>query len=77
MYPHGWPNSPSNDRAEKKHIARGQKTTPQASRSSPLWARLEAFVREQVQRFIRALLEEIAAQLGRPKSARTGLPKEY
>ena len=48
-----------------------QKTTVQASPSSPMWERLEAFVREQVQRFIQALLEEeVTALLGRPKSAR-------
>ncbi|HXH13783.1 MAG TPA: IS256 family transposase [Alphaproteobacteria bacterium] len=46
-------------------------TTPQGSASSHIWERLEAFVREQVQRFIQALLEEeITALLGRPKSAR-------
>lgn len=48
-----------------------QKTTVQASPSSPMWERLEAFVREQVQQFIQALLEEeVMALLGRPKSAR-------
>jgi transposase-like protein len=36
-----------------------------------MWERLGAFVREQVQRFIHALLEEeVTALLGRPKSAR-------
>jgi transposase-like protein len=36
-----------------------------------MWERLEAFVREQIQRFIQALLEEeVTALLGRPKSAR-------
>ena len=48
-----------------------QKTTVQPSSSSPMWDRWEAFVREQVQRFIQALLEEeVTALLGRPKSAR-------
>ena len=48
-----------------------QKTTTQSSASSQLWERLEEFVREQVQRFIQALLEEeVSALLGRPKSAR-------
>jgi putative transposase len=48
-----------------------QKTTSHASSSSPIWEHLEAFVREQVQRLIRALLEEeITELLGRPKSAR-------
>jgi putative transposase len=48
-----------------------QKTTTQSSSSSPMWERLEEFVREQVQRFIQALLEEeVSALLGRPKSAR-------
>jgi putative transposase len=48
-----------------------QKTTVQASPSSPMWERLEAFVREQVQQFIQALLEEeVTAFLGRPKAAR-------
>src|SRR5918999_28637 len=38
-----------------------------------MWERLEVFVREQVQRFIQALLdEEITALLGRAKSARRG-----
>jgi hypothetical protein len=35
-----------------------EKTTVQASLSSPMWERLEAFVREQVQRFIQTRLEE-------------------
>jgi putative transposase len=48
-----------------------QKTTLQASSSSLIWERLEAFVREQVQRFIQAVLEEeITGLLGRPKAAR-------
>ena len=48
-----------------------QKTTTQSSSSSQMWERLDEFVREQVQRFIQALLEEeVSALLGRPKSAR-------
>ena len=48
-----------------------QKTTSQASSSSPIWERLGAFVREQVQRFIQALLAEESSEfLGRPTSAR-------
>jgi putative transposase len=48
-----------------------QKTTTQALSSSEIWERLEAFVREQVQWFIQALLEEeITALLGRAKSTR-------
>jgi putative transposase len=49
----------------------GEKTTPYASSSSPMWERLEGFVREHIQRFIQTLLEEeVTALLGRPKSAR-------
>jgi putative transposase len=48
-----------------------QQTTRQPSSSSQMWERLEVFVREQIQRFIQALLEEeVTALLGRPKSAR-------
>jgi putative transposase len=48
-----------------------QQSTSHTSSSSPIWERLEAFVREQVQRLIQALLEEeVTALLGRPKSAR-------
>jgi putative transposase len=48
-----------------------QKTTVQTSPSSSMWERLEAFVREQVQQFIQALLEEeVTALLGRPRSTR-------
>lgn len=48
-----------------------QKSTTPTSSSSQMWERLEAFVREQIQRFIQALLEEeVTALLGRPKSAR-------
>jgi hypothetical protein len=34
-----------------------QKTTTPPSSSSQMWERLEAFVREQIQQFIQALLE--------------------
>ena len=48
-----------------------EKTTRQASSSSPLWEGLEVGVREPIQRLIQALLaEEVTAVLGRPKSAR-------
>jgi putative transposase len=48
-----------------------QKTTTPTSSSSQMWERLEAFVREQIQRVIQALLEEeVTALLGRRKSAR-------
>jgi putative transposase len=48
-----------------------QKTITPTSPSSQMWERLEAYAREQVQRFIQALLaEEVTALLGRPKSAR-------
>ena len=50
-----------------------QETTSRASPSRPIWERLEAYVREQVQQRIRALLEEeIPALLGQPQSARRG-----
>jgi putative transposase len=56
---------------KKGDTAVEQKTTIQSSSSSQMWERLEGFVREQVQRFIQALLdEEITALLGRAKSAR-------
>lgn len=35
-----------------------QQTTTQPASSGPMWQRLEACVREQVQQFIQALLEE-------------------
>ena len=58
---------------KKGDTAVEQKTTTQSSPSSQMWERLEVFVREQVQRFIQALLdEEITALLGRAKSARWG-----
>jgi putative transposase len=48
-----------------------QQIIEQTSTSSAMWEGLEAWVREQVQRLIQALLEEeVAAFLGRPKSAR-------
>jgi putative transposase len=48
-----------------------QKTTTDVVSSSEMWERLEGFVREHIQRFIQALLEEeVTALLGRPKSAR-------
>jgi putative transposase len=48
-----------------------QKTTTPPSSSSEMWERLETFVREQIQRFIQALLEEeVTTFLGRSKSAR-------
>jgi hypothetical protein len=48
-----------------------QKTTTHVVSSSEMWERLEGCVREQIQRFIQALLaEEVTAVLGRPKSAR-------
>jgi putative transposase len=48
-----------------------QKTTTPNVSSSEMWERLEVFVREHIQRFIQALLEEeVTAVLGRPKSAR-------
>jgi putative transposase len=58
-------------RLQKGDTAMAQQPTSQAPSSSPIWERLEAFVREQVQWLIQALLEEeITALLGRPKSAR-------
>jgi putative transposase len=51
-----------------------QKTTIDVGPSSDMWERLEGFVREHIQRFIQALLEEeVTALLGRPKSARRGI----
>jgi transposase-like protein len=48
-----------------------QKTTMHGVSSSEMWERLEVFVREHIQRFIQALLEEeMTALLGRPKSVR-------
>jgi putative transposase len=62
-----------------------QKTTIQPLSSSQMWERLEVFVRERVQQFIQALLEEeVTELLGRSKSARrasvdtpTGLRNGY
>jgi putative transposase len=48
-----------------------QQTTTHAVASSPTWDRLELFVREHIQRFIQAVLEEeVTALLERPKSVR-------
>lgn len=47
-------------RPKKEDTAMEQKTTPQASASSRIWERLEAFVREHVQQLIQALLENLA-----------------
>ncbi len=48
-----------------------QKTTTPSPQESSTWERLEDFVREQVQQFIQALLEEeVTELLGRTKSAR-------
>lgn len=47
-----------------------QQSTTYVVPSSDIWERLEAFVREHIQWFIQALLEEeVTALLGRPKSA--------
>jgi putative transposase len=62
-----------------------QQTTTQPASSSQRWERLEAFVREQGQPFIQALLEEeITELLGRSQAARrasvatpTGLRNGY
>src|SRR5262245_10677518 len=59
---------------KKGDTAMEQQTITPTSPSSTLWDRLEAFVREQVQQCIQALLEEeITALLGRPKSARRAM----
>lgn len=48
-----------------------QKPTTQPSSSREMWERLETWVREQIQRFIQAWLEEEVTTLwGRSKSAR-------
>jgi putative transposase len=48
-----------------------QQTTTHVVSSSEMGERLEGFVREHIQRFIQALLEEeVTALRGRPKSAR-------
>lgn len=48
-----------------------QKTTTPEPKASSTWERLEEFVREHVQQFIQALLEEeVTEVLGRTKSAR-------
>jgi hypothetical protein len=55
----------------KGDTAIDQKTTTHVGSSSEMWERREGFVREHIQRFIQALLEEeVTALLGRPKSAR-------
>jgi len=46
-----------------------QQTTTQPSSSGPMWQRLEACVREQVQQFIQALLEEEITKVYGPLSA--------
>jgi hypothetical protein len=48
---------------QKGDTAMKQKTTPQPSSSSQMWEPLEVFVREPVQRFIQALLEEEITEL--------------
>jgi putative transposase len=64
-------NPPGQDPAKKGDTAVEQKTTTHTVPSSHLWEQLEGFVREHIQRFIQALLEEeVTALLGRPKSAR-------
>jgi putative transposase len=51
-------------------MEKAKPTTPE-SKTSSTWERLEDFVREHVQRFIQALLEEeVTELLGRTKSAR-------
>src|SRR2546426_9093180 len=48
-----------------------RKPTTPVPKASSTWERLEEFVREHVQRFIQALLEEeVTELLGRTKSAR-------
>jgi putative transposase len=48
-----------------------QKTTTTEPKAGSTWERLEEFAREQVQRFIQALLEEeVTELLGRTKSTR-------
>jgi hypothetical protein len=48
-----------------------QKTTTPEPKTSSTWERLEDFVRERVQQFVQALLEEeVTELLGRTKSAR-------
>jgi transposase-like protein len=64
-------NPPGQDPAKKGDTAVEQKTRTHTVPSSHLWEQLEGLVREHVQRFIQALLEEeVTALLGRPKSAR-------
>jgi hypothetical protein len=47
--------------------------TTLAPKASSTWERLEDFVREHVQQFIQALLEEVTKLLGRTKSVRRKL----
>jgi putative transposase len=55
---------------KKGDTAMEQQSTTYVVPSSDIWERLEAFVREHIQWFIQALLEEeVTALLGRPKSA--------
>lgn len=70
MYPRGW-QPPRRAPARARRHRPGAADHSPASSSSPIWERLAAFVCDQVQRFIRAVLEEaMTALLGRPKSAR-------
>lgn len=55
----------------KEDTAMQEQSTANGTTSSQVWARLEDFVRAQVQRFIQALLEkEVTESLGRQKSVR-------
>jgi hypothetical protein len=51
-------NPPGQDPAKKGDTAVEQKTRTHTVPSSHLWEQLEGLVREHVQRFIQALLEE-------------------
>ena len=63
----GGENHQAETRLQKGDTAMAQQNTSHASSSSPIWERLETFVREHVQRLIQALLEEeITELLGRP-----------
>jgi putative transposase len=58
-------------RRAKGDSAREPQTTSPASSARPRWERVEAFVREQVQRLLQALwAAELTVLLGRPKAAR-------
>jgi hypothetical protein len=67
-----WVTKPTGQQPSKEgDTAMEQKTTTPTLSSSQMWERLEVFVREQIQRFIQALLEEeVTALLGRRKSVR-------